>query len=166
MRMYIPESELNNADNMQRIMDILDEVPDTDLHFLGMVTLDDAVLAEPGLQMPFHDPQIAHLCIVFQVRLAVQIIPLIQIVRYCDVGRFKQLPRIIVFIDCFGKCRFRFLFGLKAAFFLLLAFAVNCTEVKIIRPCCTTFSCSTCHNLHHSFPFWPCGGCGRKRASY
>ena len=45
MRMYIPESELNNADNMQRIMDILDEVPDTDLHFLGMVTLDFTVQA-------------------------------------------------------------------------------------------------------------------------
>ena len=43
MRIYIPESELNSADNMQRIMDILDEVPDTDLHFPGMVTLDDAV---------------------------------------------------------------------------------------------------------------------------
>lgn len=45
MRMYIPESELNNADNMQRIMDILEKVPDTDLHFPGMVTLDDAVQA-------------------------------------------------------------------------------------------------------------------------
>ena len=45
MRMYIPESELNNADNMQRIMDILDEVPDTDLHFPGMVMFDDAIQA-------------------------------------------------------------------------------------------------------------------------
>ena len=45
MRMYIPESELNSADNMQRIVDILDEVPDTDLYFPGMVTLDDAVQA-------------------------------------------------------------------------------------------------------------------------
>ena len=43
MQMYIPESELKNADNMQRIFDILEEVPDTDLHFPGIVTLDDAV---------------------------------------------------------------------------------------------------------------------------
>lgn len=45
MRMYIPESELNSADNMQRITDILEKVPDTDLHFPGMVTIDDAVQA-------------------------------------------------------------------------------------------------------------------------
>lgn len=45
MRMYIPESELNSADNMQRTMDILDEVPDTDLHFPGMVMFDDAIQA-------------------------------------------------------------------------------------------------------------------------
>lgn len=43
--MYIPESELNSADNMQRIKDILEKVPDTDLHFPGKVTLDDAVQA-------------------------------------------------------------------------------------------------------------------------
>jgi len=42
-RMYIPESELKNADNMQQIIDILEEVPDTDLRWPGMVTLDDAV---------------------------------------------------------------------------------------------------------------------------
>ena len=47
----------------------------------------------------YHIPlMIGFLCIVFQIWFAVQIIPLIQIVRYCDVGRFKQLPRIIVFI--------------------------------------------------------------------
>lgn len=43
MRMYIPESELKNTDNMQKIVDILKEVPDTDLRWFGMVTLDDAV---------------------------------------------------------------------------------------------------------------------------
>ncbi len=43
MRMYIPESELKNTDNMQKIVDILKEVPDTDLRWPGMVTLDDAV---------------------------------------------------------------------------------------------------------------------------
>ena len=36
---------MKNADNMQRIMDILDEVPDTDLHFPGMVMFDDAIQA-------------------------------------------------------------------------------------------------------------------------
>lgn len=47
MRMYIPESELNSADNMQRITDILERVPDTDFQCMdgtGM-TLDDAVQA-------------------------------------------------------------------------------------------------------------------------
>lgn len=43
MRMYIPESELNNTEHMQQIIDILEEVPDTDLRFPGMVTLGDAV---------------------------------------------------------------------------------------------------------------------------
>lgn len=43
MRMYIPESELKNAEHMQQIIDILEEVPDTDLRWPGMVTLDDAV---------------------------------------------------------------------------------------------------------------------------
>ncbi len=43
MQVYIIESELRNADNLQRIYDILDAVPDTDLHFPGMATLDDAV---------------------------------------------------------------------------------------------------------------------------
>lgn len=47
MRMYIPESELNNADNMQRITDILEKVPETDLMCMDGVgmTLDDAVQA-------------------------------------------------------------------------------------------------------------------------
>ena len=47
MRMYIPESELNNADNMQRIMDILEKVPDTDFQCMDNteMTLDDAVQA-------------------------------------------------------------------------------------------------------------------------
>ncbi len=43
MRMYIPESELKNAEHMQQIIDILEEVPDTDLRWPGIVTLDDAV---------------------------------------------------------------------------------------------------------------------------
>lgn len=45
MKMYIPESELNNADNMQRITDILEEVPDTDFQCMNgaEMTLDDAV---------------------------------------------------------------------------------------------------------------------------
>lgn len=43
MRAYIPESELKNAENIHRIVDILEEVPDTDLRWSGMVTLDDAV---------------------------------------------------------------------------------------------------------------------------
>ena len=45
MRMYIPESELKNADNMQRIMNILEKVPDTDFQCMdgGEMTLDDAV---------------------------------------------------------------------------------------------------------------------------
>ncbi len=43
MRMYVPESELNNAEHMQRILDILEEVPDTDLCWPGMVTLDDVI---------------------------------------------------------------------------------------------------------------------------
>lgn len=34
MQMYIPEAELKNADNMQRIYDILDKVSDSDLKFL------------------------------------------------------------------------------------------------------------------------------------
>ena len=47
MRMYIPESELNNADNMQRIIDILEKVPDTDFQCMDSteMTLDDAVQA-------------------------------------------------------------------------------------------------------------------------
>lgn len=47
MRMYIPESELNNADNIQRITDILEKVPETDLMCMDGVgmTLDDAVQA-------------------------------------------------------------------------------------------------------------------------
>lgn len=47
MRMYIPESELNNADNMQRITDILEKVPDADFQCLDSMemTLDDAVQA-------------------------------------------------------------------------------------------------------------------------
>lgn len=47
MKMYIPESELKNADNMQRIMDILEKVPETDLMCMDGVgmTLDDAVQA-------------------------------------------------------------------------------------------------------------------------
>lgn len=43
--MYIPECELNNTEHMQQILDILEEVPDTDLRWPGMVTLDDAVQA-------------------------------------------------------------------------------------------------------------------------
>lgn len=43
MRMYIPESELNNTEHMQQIIDILEEVPDTDLCWPGMVKLDDAI---------------------------------------------------------------------------------------------------------------------------
>ena len=43
MKMYIPESELNNTEHMQQIVDILEEVPDTDLCWLGMVTLDDVI---------------------------------------------------------------------------------------------------------------------------
>ena len=43
MRMYVPESELNNIEHMQQIIDILEEVPDTDLRWPGMVTLDDAI---------------------------------------------------------------------------------------------------------------------------
>lgn len=45
MKMYIPECELKNTDNMQKIIDILEEVPDTDFQCMdgaGM-TLDDAV---------------------------------------------------------------------------------------------------------------------------
>lgn len=48
MRMYIPESELNNADNMQRIMDILEKVPDTDFQCVDSTEMtidDDAVQA-------------------------------------------------------------------------------------------------------------------------
>lgn len=45
MRMYIPESELKNADNIQRTMDILEKVPDTDFRCMDSteMTLDDAV---------------------------------------------------------------------------------------------------------------------------
>lgn len=45
MRLYIPESELNNAEHMQQIMDILEEVPDTDFHCIDSeeMTLDEAV---------------------------------------------------------------------------------------------------------------------------
>ncbi|MCM1235068.1 MAG: hypothetical protein NC489_33635 [Ruminococcus flavefaciens] len=43
MRMYIPESELNNTEHMQQILDILGEVPDTDLRWPGIVALDDAI---------------------------------------------------------------------------------------------------------------------------
>ncbi len=47
MRMYIPESELKNADNMQPIMDILEKVPDTDMMCMDSeeMTLPDAVQA-------------------------------------------------------------------------------------------------------------------------
>ena len=47
MRMYIPESELNNADNMQRIMAILEKVPDTDFQCMDSteMTLDAAIHA-------------------------------------------------------------------------------------------------------------------------
>lgn len=47
MQMYIPESELKNADNMQRIMDILEKVPDTDMMCMDSeeMTLSDAVQA-------------------------------------------------------------------------------------------------------------------------
>lgn len=31
MKMYIPESELNNTEHMQQIVDILEEVPDLSL---------------------------------------------------------------------------------------------------------------------------------------
>lgn len=41
--MYVPESELNNTEHMQQILDILEKVPDTDLRWPGMVTLGDAV---------------------------------------------------------------------------------------------------------------------------
>ena len=39
------ESELRNADNLQRIMDILEKVPDTDFQCMdgAEMTLDDAV---------------------------------------------------------------------------------------------------------------------------
>lgn len=45
MRMYVPESELNNTEHMQQIIDILEEVPDTDFQCMDGVgmTLDDAV---------------------------------------------------------------------------------------------------------------------------
>ena len=43
MQLYIPEQELNKAENMGRIADILAEIPDTDLHFEDMAVLDDAV---------------------------------------------------------------------------------------------------------------------------
>lgn len=47
MRMYIPKSELKNADNMQQIMDILKKVPDTDFQCMDNteMTLDDAIQA-------------------------------------------------------------------------------------------------------------------------
>lgn len=50
MQVYIIESELRNADNLQQIYDILDKVPDTDFKCLdyreeGELTLDDAVQA-------------------------------------------------------------------------------------------------------------------------
>ncbi len=45
MQVYIIESELRNADNLQRIMDILEKVPDTDFQCMdgAEMTLDDAV---------------------------------------------------------------------------------------------------------------------------
>lgn len=45
MQMYIPESELNNAEHMQQIYDILEKVPDTDLICIDgdSMTLDDAI---------------------------------------------------------------------------------------------------------------------------
>lgn len=43
MRMYVPESELNNTEHMQQILDILEEIPDTDLRWPGIVTLDNAI---------------------------------------------------------------------------------------------------------------------------
>lgn len=45
MKMYIPESELNNTEHMQQIVDILEEVPDTDFQCMNgaEMTLDDAV---------------------------------------------------------------------------------------------------------------------------
>ncbi len=47
MRIYIPESELKNVDNMKMIMDILEKVPDTDMVCMDSedMTLDDAVQA-------------------------------------------------------------------------------------------------------------------------
>lgn len=45
MRMYVPESELNNTEHMQQILDILEKVSDTDFQCMDSteVTLDDAV---------------------------------------------------------------------------------------------------------------------------
>lgn len=43
MQIYIPEPALNNVNNMQKIQDILNNVPDTDLHFPDSMTLDEAV---------------------------------------------------------------------------------------------------------------------------
>ena len=45
MQVYIPESELNNVEHMQQIIDILAEVPDTDMLDMDGVemTLDNAV---------------------------------------------------------------------------------------------------------------------------
>lgn len=45
MKMYIPESELNNAEHMQQIIDILEEVPDTDFQCMDSagMTLDNAM---------------------------------------------------------------------------------------------------------------------------
>lgn len=50
MQIYIPEPLLNNPENLERIYDILDKVPDTDFKCLdyreeGELTLDDAIQA-------------------------------------------------------------------------------------------------------------------------
>ncbi len=42
MQIYIPEPLLNNSENLERVYEILEEVPSSDLVIPGVPTMDDA----------------------------------------------------------------------------------------------------------------------------
>lgn len=82
--------------------------------------------------MPLNDSQITDLCIIFQVGLAVQVKPLVQVVSNRDFSRFKDCPGIVVFMQSLGKCCFCFFLGAESFLFFPFAFSVNFSKVKIV----------------------------------
>ena len=110
------------------------------VHFYGIgIFLQDggcnglqATGAEFGLQVPFYDPQLPYLGIVFQIWFAIQIVSLIQEIRHGGFREFKDCPGAVVFADGFGKGRFSFFRGFEAAFFFLWTLAFDLAQVKVI----------------------------------